>query len=343
MTFRNSSKFKIQAADEDRISDSLLTDQIEYRRFEKLSQRVTIITILIPILIGIMIFIGYRGISEMVSQTQDTGAKELTSLSQSLESTISNLSIKQAKLEEMLAGKLVDLEKMETTVQDSLKQMEATVQDNIKQMEATVQNSLKQMETTVQDNIKKTEVTVQDNVKKTETSLAEIQAGKADKKDIAGNVSGMDSKLVGIQKDLKIVTEKLNTDIKSIDKKFSDEFAKSLETVNSMTTSVAECQADIGLLSAEKADKKATEIALKNHEKRLQDQTSQLLRNLESKMESLNTSIAELEKIKSALEKNHLPPAPKKPQAGSPSSSLSSSKGSGKSEPGIIYEEKIQD
>jgi chromosome segregation ATPase len=321
MTFRHSSKFKIQAADEDRIADSLLTDQIEYRRFEKLSQRVTIITILIPILIGIMIFIGYRGISEMVSQTQDTGAKELTSLSQSLESTISNLSIKQAKLEEMLTVKLADLEKMETTVQDSLKQMEATVQ-----------NSLKQMETTVQDNIKKTEI-----------SLAEIQAGKADKKDIAGNVSGMDSKLVGIQKDLKIVTEKLNTDIKSIDKKFSDEFAKSLETVNSMTTSVAECQADIGLLSAEKADKKATEIALKNHEKRLQDQTSQLLRNLESKMESLNTSIAELEKIKSALEKNHLPLAPRKPQAGSPSSSLGGSKGSGKSEPGTIHEEKIQD
>ena len=314
------------------IRDRLLTDQIEYRRFEKLSQRVTIITILIPILIGIMVFIGYRGIREMVSQTQDTGAKELTSLSQSLESTISNLSIKQAKLEETLAGKLADLEKMETTVQDSLNKMEA------------VQNSLKQMETTVQDNIKKTETTVQDNIKKTETSLAEIQAGKADKKDIAGNVSGMDNKLVGIQKDLKIVTEKLNTDIKSIDKKFSDEFAKSLETVNSMTTSVAECQADIGLLSAEKADKKATEIALKNHEKRLQDQTSQLLRNLESKMESLNTSIAELEKIKSALEKNHLPPVPKKPQTGSPSSSLSSGpKGLGKSEPGIIYEEKIQD
>lgn len=333
MTFRNSSKFKIQAADEDRIADSLLTDQIEYRRFEKLSQRVTIITILIPILIGIMIFIGYRGISEMVSQTQDTGAKELTSLSQSLESTISNLSIKQAKLEEMLTGKLADLEKMETTVQDSLKQMEATVQ-----------SSLKQMETTVQDNIKKTEATVQDNVKKTETSLAEIQAGKADKKDIAGNVSGMDSKLVGIQKDLKIGMEKLNTDIKSIDKKFSDEFAKSLETVNSMTTSVAECQADIGLLSAEKADKKATEIALKNHEKRLQDQTSQLLRNLESKMESLNASITELEKIKSALDKNHLPPAPKKPQAVSPSSSLGSGpKGLGKSEPGTIHEEKILD
>jgi hypothetical protein len=97
MTYRNSSKFKIRAADDDH-PDLLLTDQIEYQRFEKLNQRVTIITLLIPILIGIMIFIGYRSIKEMVSQTQDTGAKELTSLAQNLESTISNLSIKQAKL-----------------------------------------------------------------------------------------------------------------------------------------------------------------------------------------------------------------------------------------------------
>ncbi len=134
MTFRNSSKFKIRVSDEDR-PESLLMERIEYQRFEKLNQRVTIITILIPILIGIMIFIGYRSIQEMVSQTQYMGAKELTSLAQSLESTISNISVKQAKLEESLAGMLADQEKMEETVQDSLKKMEATVQNSLKKME----------------------------------------------------------------------------------------------------------------------------------------------------------------------------------------------------------------
>ncbi len=107
-----------------------------------------------------------------------------------------------------------------------------------------------------------------------------------------------------VQKDLKTGLEKLQADIKSIEKKMSDEFAKSFETVNNVTTRIAECQADIGLLSAEKADKKLTEIALKNQEKHFQDQTSQLLRNLESKMEVLNAGIKELEKIKSAMEKS---------------------------------------
>ncbi|MDO9109378.1 MAG: hypothetical protein Q7U40_01875 [Desulfatirhabdiaceae bacterium] len=290
MTFRNSSKFKIRVSDEDR-PESLLMERIEYQRFEKLNQRVTIITILIPILIGIMIFIGYRSIQEMVSQTQYMGAKELTSLAQSLESTISNISVKQAKLEESLAGMLADQEKMEETVQDSLKKMEATVQESLKKIESTVQN----------------------NIKKTETSLSEIQAGKADRKEIAGEISGMDNKLSVVQKELKASLEKLQADIKSIEKKMSDDFAKSFETVNNVTTRIAECQADIGLLSAEKADKKLTEIALKNQEKQFQDQTSQMLRNLESKMEILNAGIKELEKIKAAMEKNSPPPAVKKP------------------------------
>lgn len=275
MTLRNASKFKIRTSEDER-PDLLLTDQIEYQRFEKLNQRVTIISILIPILIGIMVFVGYRSIKEMVSQTQDMGAKELTSLAQSLESTISNISIRQAKLEEALAAKLADQEKVEATVQDS--------------------------------------------IKKTETSLAEIQSGKVDKKDITGEISGMDNKLAGVQKDLKTGLEKMHADIKSIEKKMSDEFAKSFETVNNVTTRIAECQADISLLSAEKADKKLTEAALKNQEKHLQDQTSHLLRNLESKMESLHASIKELEKTKSAMEINAPLPAPRKSQPGSSSS-----------------------
>jgi hypothetical protein len=323
MTFRNSSKFKIRAADEgppenplaEPLVDSVLTEQIEYQRFEKLNQRVTVITILIPILIGIMVFIGYWNIRQMVSQTQDMGAKELTSLAQSLESTISNLSIKQAMLEETLDGKLADQEKLQAAVHASIRKIEATVHDSIKKVEATVQSS----------------------INKTETSLAEIQAAKADKKDVAGDISGMDSKLAGVQKELKAGLDKLHADIKIIDKKMSDELAKSFDTVNNVTTRIAECQADIGLLSAEKADKKLTEAALKNQEKHFQDQTNQMLRTLESKMEALNAGIKEMEKNRSATEKNPPPPAPRKSQPGS------GSKGAIKLEPGTVHEESIQD
>jgi hypothetical protein len=220
-----------------------------------------------------------------------------------------------------LAGKLADQEKVEAAVHASIKKIEATVHDSIKKVETTVQNS----------------------ITKTETYLAEIQAAKADKKDVAGEVSGMDNKLVVVQKDLKTSLEKMHGDIKTIEKKMSDEFVKSFETVNNVTTRIAECQADINLLSAEKADKKLTEAALKNQEKHLQDQTGQLLRNLESKMESLNAGIKELEKIKSAMEKNSLLPVPRKSQVGSSSYNPGGPKGSGRSETGTVREESIQE
>jgi sensor domain CHASE-containing protein len=129
MTLQDASKIKIQVSDEER-PDSLFMDQIKYQRFEKLSHRVTILTILIPILIGIIIFIGYRDIQQMVTQTQDMGAKELTSLAQSMDSTVSNISIKQAKMEETLAAKVVDQEKLEAVIQDRIKKMDTVVQDN---------------------------------------------------------------------------------------------------------------------------------------------------------------------------------------------------------------------
>ncbi len=323
MTFRNSSKFKIRSADEDPLGEpplanSVLTEQIEYQRFEKLNQRVTIITILIPILIGIMIFFGYWNIQQMVSQTKEMGAKELTSLAQNLESTISNLSIKQAKLEETLAGKLADQQKMEAAVHASIKKIEATVHDSIKKVEATVQGS----------------------IAKTETSLAEMQTAKADKKDVAGDISGMDNKLAGVQKDLKAGLDKMHADIKAMDKKVSDELAKSFDTVNNVTTRIAECQADIGLLSAEKADRKLTDTALKNQEKHLQDQTNQVIRNLESKVDALSAGIKELEKSKSPMGKSPLPS--RRPLTGPPSTPPGG-KGAIKLEPGTINEESIPD
>jgi chromosome segregation ATPase len=219
-----------------------------------------------------------------------------------MDATVSNISIKQTKMDETLAAKVADQEKLEAAIQDSIKKMDTVVQDNIGKMENAVQDSLKKMETTVQDSIKKTE-----------TSLVEIQEGKANKKEIAGEISGVESKLTLIQKELKTSLEKMNADIKAIEKKVSDDLAKHAETINGVTTAVAECQADLALISSEKEDKKAFEVAMKNQEKRLQDQTSQLIRNLEAKMESINASIGELGKIKSAGEKTALPPATKKP------------------------------
>jgi len=311
MTLQDDSDIKIQVAEEDR-PDSLFMDQIKYQRFEKLSRRVTLLTILIPILIGIVIFIGYRDIRDMVTQSQDHGAKELTSLAQSVDSSVSNLVVGQAKLEEALAEKIADQEKLEAKIQESLKKMDAVVQDSTGKLNATVQDSIAKMDTVVQDSQKKIESTIQEIIKKTEISLREIQEGKADKKEVAGQIAAMESRLVQVQQELKTSLDKMSADIKSSEKKLSDDLAKHSETLNGVTTGIAECQADIVLITSEKEDKKSIEVSLKNLEKRIQDQMGQLTRNIDTKMEFLQAGPTETGKTRPAQEKPAVPPPVKK-------------------------------
>lgn len=273
MRLRNSSKFKIQVTEEDN-PDALIKEQVEYQRFEKLNQRVTIITILIPILIGVIIFIGYRDIQTMVSQTHDMSAKELTSMAQNLQSTISNLSIKEAKLEETFGSKLTAIDAAQTHIQNAVTTNESAFRDNFTRIEAALQ----------------------ENSQKTEKALTELQTGKVDKKDIQGDAASFDKKLASVHKDIQINLDKLSSQIQAVDKKFSDESAKNADKISALATRVAECQADIGLLTSDKAERKATDTALKDQAKKFGDQLTQIQRTLEARIEILQAHIRELEK-----------------------------------------------
>ncbi len=273
MRLRNSSKFKIQVTEEDN-PDALIKEQVEHQRFEKLNQRVTIITILIPILIGVIIFIGYRDIQTMVSQTHDMSAKELTSMAQNLQSTISNLSIKEAKLEETFGSKLTAIDAAQTHIQNAVTTNESAFRDNFTRIEAALQ----------------------ENSQKTEKALTELQTGKVDKKDIQGDAASFDKKLASVHKDIQINLDKLSSQIQAVDKKFSDESAKNADKISALATRVAECQADIGLLTSDKAERKATDTALKDQAKKFGDQLTQIQRTLEARIEILQAHIRELEK-----------------------------------------------
>ena len=91
--------------DDDEAPDSERTiyqEEAKDRRVEKLSHRVTIITILIPVLIGVVFYIAYRDITGRVSQSQDTGAMEIQNLSSQLEENFVKLSEKYGELEAAL-------------------------------------------------------------------------------------------------------------------------------------------------------------------------------------------------------------------------------------------------
>jgi len=83
--------------------DSSYIADAENLRIEKLSTRVTLVAVLIPCLLVVVLAIAYLDIKNRVINTQNSGSMGVQNLSKDLESRFSNLSLKQAKMEEQLA------------------------------------------------------------------------------------------------------------------------------------------------------------------------------------------------------------------------------------------------
>ena len=76
--------FKFEGDEEPESEQAVFQEDAKDRKVEKLSHRVTIISILIPVLVGAIFYIAYRDITSRVSQNQDVGAMEIQNLSSQL-------------------------------------------------------------------------------------------------------------------------------------------------------------------------------------------------------------------------------------------------------------------
>ena len=115
MPENESSKFKIGPDDN---PDSIFMDEFQGLKLDKLNRRITLITILIPCLIGAIVFLAYRDINTRVGQVSYSGAAKVQTLSKDLEKRFSSLSNTQKDLSQKLAS----LEKTTTAMQKNLKE-----------------------------------------------------------------------------------------------------------------------------------------------------------------------------------------------------------------------------
>lgn len=101
MNENDKSDFKIGIDDESQ--DHSFQEEMENTRIEKLSNRITFISVLIPCFIGIIIFLAYLDIKKRVATVHDTGTTEVKKLSKDLEEKVSDLTSKYKQLEALLS------------------------------------------------------------------------------------------------------------------------------------------------------------------------------------------------------------------------------------------------
>lgn len=297
---------------------SLYQEEARDRRIEKISHRVTIISILIPVLLGVVFYITYRDITSRVSQSQDTGAMEIQNLSTQLEDQFEALSKKYGELETSLAQKLATLEKVDKSMTANLKQ----AQDMVLKISATKVDKKEQQDAIAK--IDKALGPIRKELKSLGPMRKELETLAPMRKELE-TLTPMRQQLevlTPMRNDLKSVTAKLQ----SLDKDTQQQLSALSANVDKALNDLTSIQSDMSNLSGQKLDKDSLQLELLKAKKNYQRELELTRLALDKRLSSILRKIKDLEKIA------HSPHAVTMPSGGTISS------GSGK-----ILEQEIKE
>jgi chromosome segregation ATPase len=263
----SSFKFDGDGDEEPDSERTIYQEEAKDRRVEKLSHRVTIISILIPVLIGVVFYIAYRDITGRVSQSQDTDAMEIQNLSSQVEENFTKLSEKYGDLEAALTQKLAYLEKVDKSMKDSLKQAEDTV--------AKI-NATKADKKDAQDAIAKIDIALNPIRQELKTINAVTTDLQTQNNDLKQQLAALSANLTR----LSASTEKTLKESTAIQ-------SKELTAI----------QSDLSSLSSQKMDKDALQLELLKARKNFQRDLDVTKSAIDKRLESMLRKINDLEKV----------------------------------------------
>lgn len=234
MVDKNSDEFRIGFSEnvmDD--SNSAMQEEILEQRLEKLSTRVTLISILVPVLILVIFAFAYLDMKSRVFTMHDTGVERLHKLSRELESKFSSLSIRLAQfeasfserekalaaLEETFAQKILPMEEIFLTMETAIKNVKTSLRDlenDILEIQAAQKNTVGEQELgRISERMENYFNTTQDDM---ETLMAQMEAVDQNFKD-----------------ELKLLTDYLAKEKKRIDEvvKATTGFAQEVQKVRS--------------------------------------------------------------------------------------------------------------
>jgi chromosome segregation ATPase len=201
------SRFQFSATEDE--PETLLHDELRELKIEKLAHRVTLLTILIPCMVGIILVIAYLDIKDRVTRSYDTGTIGVQKLSKDLASKFSSLSLEQAKIKDIQASKIPDLEKSAaflksriTKLQESMDQMSASSidKDELARVTKTLTDKLADLEQEIKSDVEalaSTNSQIVDNSQKLTNDIG-MQSE---------NLAEIDIKIDTIRKEIKMLSE----------------------------------------------------------------------------------------------------------------------------------------
>lgn len=206
-------QFKMRLDEE--IDDTVIASQVDELRIEKLNHRMTLITILIPVLIVVILGVAYLDIKRRVIRTEDSGQMTAQTLSEDLQSRFSTLSVGQAMMEENYARLRDQTEKSIAQIQIDLQKLDASLTQSNKKMASRA--DVKSAAATVEKRVTALSVDIDDlrqNLNDVNSSLlAQISQLDANVAAVAPALDAIDTQLAQLN-DTKLDKAAVNLAIK---------------------------------------------------------------------------------------------------------------------------------
>ena len=119
-------KFRFQIGEEEPEPPAI--DETLQRRVRKLSQRMSFLTLMLPCLIALVIYVAYRDINLRVAQTQHIELQSVDRLAADLQQKTAALLTRVSELEATVGAKLDEVTKSVPALQEGIKKAEAGVE-----------------------------------------------------------------------------------------------------------------------------------------------------------------------------------------------------------------------
>jgi DNA repair exonuclease SbcCD ATPase subunit len=119
-------KFRFQLGEEEPEPPAI--DEALQRRVQKLSQRMSFLTLMLPCLIALVIYVAYRDINLRVAQTQHSELQSVDRLAKDLQLKTDAMLARVTELETAVGAKLDEVSKSVPALQEGIKKTEAAVE-----------------------------------------------------------------------------------------------------------------------------------------------------------------------------------------------------------------------
>ena len=277
-------EFKFSADEDDQDPETFYHEELKDLRVEKLSQRVTLLSILLPILIGIAIFFAYRDLTGRVSQGKDTGSLEVQRISRELE-----------EISKKFNEKLITFS---TTLSAQDKEFDTTVSGKLTALNKNV-DALNQ-------NLK----SLDKNLKQTRSTVTNLTASKADKESQDAAFSKIKTAIKSLEKELKSLAllrselKTVSTEIKYLDGKLDQKLAEVDTTAEQSKTDYNQLQASMAALSNGKISRETFDLELLKFKKDYQNRFASEIDAVNRKLDEIQKKIDDIQTISRSPKKS---------------------------------------